>query len=171
MLENPHFVTDYQLSSPKEHLDSLRHPNRIVEGTALPRISVAAMEEGGSKGLKAALNEARGKCNPDRTVLPIPDRKFGGAVGRTMDESIADYSFIPGPQAPEGAPNVLIVLVDDADDGLDLLDRLGARRGPTVVVSTDGAAVRRRLGNTAPARLQVVGIVDRVSLAPGKGGR
>jgi ethanolamine utilization protein EutN len=49
---------------------------------------------------------------------------------------------------------------------LVLLDRLGARRGSTVVVSTDGAAVRRRLGNTTPARLQVVGIVDRVSLDP-----
>jgi hypothetical protein len=37
------------------------------------------------------------------------------------------------------------------------------------VVSTDGAAVRKRLGNTCPARLQVVGIVDRVTLAPGEG--
>jgi ethanolamine utilization protein EutN len=50
-----------------------------------------------------------------------------------------------------------------------VLDRLGARRGSTVLVSTDGAAVRRRLGNTAPARLQVVGIVDRVSLDGGEG--
>jgi ethanolamine utilization protein EutN len=50
-----------------------------------------------------------------------------------------------------------------------LLDRLGARRGSTVVVSTDGAAVRRRLGNTTPARLQVVGIVDRVTLDPNGG--
>jgi ethanolamine utilization protein EutN len=54
---------------------------------------------------------------------------------------------------------------------LVLLDRLGARRGSTVVVSTDGAAVRRRLGNTTPARLQVVGIVDRVTLDPNGGGR
>ena len=43
-----------------------------------------------------------------------------------------------------------------------VLDRLGARRGTTVLVSTDGDAVRRRLGNTAPARLSVVGIVDAV---------
>jgi microcompartment protein CcmK/EutM len=52
-----------------------------------------------------------------------------------------------------------------------LLDRLGARRGSTVMVSTDGASVRRRLGNTAPARLEVVGIVDRVNLAPGVAAR
>ena len=58
-----------------------------------------------------------------------------------------------------------------AEEPVVLLDRLGARRGSTVVVSGDGAAVRRRLGNTVPARLQVVGIVDRVSLAPGEGGR
>jgi microcompartment protein CcmK/EutM len=41
-----------------------------------------------------------------------------------------------------------------------VLDRLGARRGTTVLVSTDGDAVRRLQGNTVPARLSVVGIVD-----------
>jgi microcompartment protein CcmK/EutM len=51
-----------------------------------------------------------------------------------------------------------------ADEPVVVLDRLGARRGSTVMVSTDGAAVRRRLGNTVPARLQVVGIVDGVTL-------
>jgi microcompartment protein CcmK/EutM len=53
-----------------------------------------------------------------------------------------------------------------ATEPVVLLDRLGARRGSTVMVSTDGGAVRRRLGNTTPARLQVAGIVDRVTLAP-----
>lgn len=56
-----------------------------------------------------------------------------------------------------------------ADEPIVLLDRLGARRGSTVMVSTDGGDVRRRLGNTTPARLQVVGLVDRVHLAPGEG--
>lgn len=41
-----------------------------------------------------------------------------------------------------------------------VLDRLGARRGTIVLVSTDGDAVRKRQGNTVPARLSVVGIVD-----------
>jgi microcompartment protein CcmK/EutM len=54
-----------------------------------------------------------------------------------------------------------------APEPIVLLDRLGARRGSIVMVSTDGASVRRRLGNTAPARLEVVGLVDRVNLAPG----
>ena len=37
-----------------------------------------------------------GKFSPDRTTLPIPDRTFGGAIGHTMDDSVADWSFIPG---------------------------------------------------------------------------
>ena len=43
-----------------------------------------------------------------------------------------------------------------------VLDRLGARRGTTVLVSTDGDAVRKLQGTTVPARLSVVGIVDEV---------
>ena len=94
----------------------VREEDRLAAQQAMadsPAKSVATIDE----GLKDALAEAAGKFNPDRTVLPIPDRKFGGAIGRTMDQSAADWSFIPGPQAPEGAPNVLIVLIDDAGFG------------------------------------------------------
>ncbi len=52
------------------------------------------------------------------------------------------------------------------DEPLLLLDRLGARHGSTVLVSTDGDAVRRLLGDTVPARLSVVGLVDAVSADP-----
>lgn len=58
-----------------------------------------------------------GKFQPDRTVLPIPDRAFGGTMGRTLEASVGDWAMIPGPNAPEGAPNVLIVLIDDAGFG------------------------------------------------------
>ena len=47
-------------------------------------------------------------------MLPIPDKTFGGTIGRTIDKAVADWTFIPGVKAPEGAPNVLLVLVDDA---------------------------------------------------------
>lgn len=50
------------------------------------------------------------------------------------------------------------------DEPLVLLDRLGARHGSTVLVSTDGDALRRLLGDTVPARLSVVGLVDGVGL-------
>jgi microcompartment protein CcmK/EutM len=45
-----------------------------------------------------------------------------------------------------------------------VVDRLGARHGSTVVVSTDGDYLRRRLGDTTPARLAVVGLVDEVAM-------
>jgi ethanolamine utilization protein EutN len=54
---------------------------------------------------------------------------------------------------------------DGASSGepLVLLDRMGAGRGSTVLVSTDGDLARQWLGTTVPARLIVVGIVDRVT--------
>ena len=82
-----------------------------------PAKSVASMDKKGLAELKAALAEAAGKFSPDRTALPIPDRTFGGTVGRTIDQSVPDWLMIPGPQPPEGAPNVLIVLIDDAGFG------------------------------------------------------
>jgi predicted TIM-barrel fold metal-dependent hydrolase len=39
------FGTDFGVSTPQENIDALLDPNRIVEGTNLPRISEAAMQE------------------------------------------------------------------------------------------------------------------------------
>jgi ethanolamine utilization protein EutN len=41
-----------------------------------------------------------------------------------------------------------------------VVDWLGAGSGSTVLVSTDGDIARTRLGNTTPARMVVVGILD-----------
>ena len=79
--------------------------------------SVVQSDEKGMSALKDGLAEAMGKFVPDRTVLPIPDRAFGGVAGRTLDQSVADWTIVPGPKAPEGAPNVLICLIDDAGFG------------------------------------------------------
>ena len=46
-----------------------------------------------------------------------------------------------------------------------VVDWLGAGSGDTVMVSTDGDIARVKLGNTTPARMVVVGIVDRVQAA------
>jgi microcompartment protein CcmK/EutM len=43
-----------------------------------------------------------------------------------------------------------------------VVDWLGAARGNTVMVSTDGDIARERFGNHTPARMVVVGIVDAV---------
>jgi arylsulfatase len=82
-----------------------------------PLKSVVESDEGGIDELKAKLTEAMGKFSPDRSVLPVPDRAFGGAIGHTIDQSVGDWSIVAGNHAPEGAPNVLIVLIDDAGFG------------------------------------------------------
>ena len=82
-----------------------------------PAKSTVRMDKKGVRGLKDSLVEAAQKFAPDRTVLPVPDKQFSGVVGHTMDDSVVDWSFIPGVSAPEGAPNVLLVLIDDAGFG------------------------------------------------------
>jgi arylsulfatase A-like enzyme/uncharacterized membrane protein len=88
---------------------------RALSGSLLK--SVVQTDKSGTAALKDSLAEAMGKFSPDRTVLPIPDRSFGGTIGRTMDQSVADWTIVPGPKAPEAAPNVLICLIDDAGFG------------------------------------------------------
>ncbi|MCU0280132.1 MAG: sulfatase-like hydrolase/transferase, partial [Candidatus Nanopelagicales bacterium] len=88
---------------------------RALPGSALK--SVVESDEKGIDELKRALGEAMGKFAPDRTVLPIPDRAFGGVAGRSIADSVADWSIIAPVKPPEGAPNVLVVLIDDAGFG------------------------------------------------------
>ncbi len=93
---------------------------RLAVEQALPSAlgkSVVQTDESGIRALKGGLAEAMGKFVPDRTKLPIPDRAFGGTMGRTMDKSVGDWAIVPGPKAPEDAPNVLVVLIDDAGFG------------------------------------------------------
>jgi len=51
-----------------------------------------------------------------------------------------------------------------APEPIVVIDWLGAARGSTVMVSTDGDIARARLGNTTPARMVVAGIVDSVQV-------
>ncbi len=83
--------------------------------SSTPAHSVAQLD--GIRDLKDALTEAAGKFTPDRSRLPIPDKTFAGTAGRTLKDSVADWAMIPGPKAPEGAPNILVVLIDDAGFG------------------------------------------------------
>jgi ethanolamine utilization protein EutN len=57
-----------------------------------------------------------------------------------------------------------------ASEPIVVVDWLGAPSGATVLVSTDGDIARTRLGNTTPARMVVVGIVDAVQRANARGG-
>ena len=54
---------------------------------------------------------------PDRAHLPIRRGAFQGVANRTLDGSQPDWNLIGHPAPPEGAPNVLLVLIDDAGFG------------------------------------------------------
>lgn len=64
-------------------------------------------------GLGAAYTMAAQE--PDRTVLPIAPPPYRGTVGTTYKDSVP--SAIPPLRAPAGAPNVLLVLLDDQGYG------------------------------------------------------
>ncbi|EUA89378.1 sulfatase family protein [Mycobacterium ulcerans str. Harvey] len=104
-----------------------------------PMKSVAELSRSTMRSLGAALQEAMGKFNPDRTKLPIPQR----TIGRTMAESVGDWTIVAGANAPDDAPNVLIVLIDDAGfGGPDTFG--GGIRTPTLSrVANNGLAYNR----------------------------
>src|SRR5256885_660149 len=51
----------------------------------------------------------------DRTVLPRPPQPFQGVTKRSLEGSVA--AFTPPVKAPSNAPNILLVLIDDAGFG------------------------------------------------------
>src|ERR1700760_1068491 len=53
----------------------------------------------------------------DRTKLPIRRASFQGVIGRTLEGSRPDWNSVAPIPAPDGAPNVLLVLIDDAGFG------------------------------------------------------
>src|SRR6266576_7371159 len=54
---------------------------------------------------------------PDRTRLPIRRPTFRGVTNRTLAGSEPDWNLIGHVHPPDGAPNVLLVLIDDAGFG------------------------------------------------------
>ncbi len=53
----------------------------------------------------------------DRTVLPLRRPAFNGTLGETLGDSTPDWGLIGHAKPPEGAPNILLVLIDDAGFG------------------------------------------------------
>jgi arylsulfatase len=49
----------------------------------------------------------------DRVSLPIRRPPFVGETKRTLEGSVPDWNHASHVQPPEGAPNVLLVLIDD----------------------------------------------------------
>src|SRR5262245_48410093 len=51
----------------------------------------------------------------DRSKLPLPEPPFGGKIGKTYKESQSEWPKLPAP--PDGAPNIVIILLDDVGFG------------------------------------------------------
>jgi ethanolamine utilization protein EutN len=82
----------------------------------------------------------------------------GTLTASRKDHHLAGVRFLIGQRLqPDGST---------IGDPLVFLDRMGAGRGTTVLVSSDGTIARDWLGKGVPARLVVVGIVDRVGPRP-----
>lgn len=52
---------------------------------------------------------------PDRTTLPILVAPFEGSIGTTYQASQSDWQEPVA--APEGAPNIIVILLDDVGFG------------------------------------------------------
>jgi arylsulfatase len=68
-------------------------------------------------------------------VLPAPEPQFGGVIGRKASESKPD--FPKSVTAPNGAPNILLILTDDT--GFGASSTFG---GPIPTPTLDGVAAR-----------------------------
>ncbi|MDH6245684.1 arylsulfatase [Mycobacterium sp. OTB74] len=72
-------------------------------------------------------------ANPDRTALPMNDPPFTGKIGKTYQDSKEAWPELPKP--PQGAPNVVIVLLDDVGFG-----QVGTFGGPVPTPALDELA-------------------------------
>src|SRR5271166_4719708 len=96
--------------------------NRRQMFLSTAKAALASAVGGSSLGLKPASAQAQVAKAPDITagppnvsVLPYPDPVFKGVIGRTTEDSKPDF---PQPiSAPEGAPNILLILTDDVGFG------------------------------------------------------
>ncbi len=71
----------------------------------------------------------------DRTVLPPSPQEFKGKIGPNYKESTPDFGPAAPVAAPEGAPNVLFVVLDDVGYG-----HLGCYGGPIATPNIDKLA-------------------------------
>jgi arylsulfatase A-like enzyme/uncharacterized membrane protein len=111
-------------------------------------LSVVETDASGLRALKESLADAMGKFSPDRTRLPIADRSFSGTAGRTIDASVPDWSPVAAVAPPDGAPNVLLVMIDDA--GFGQPDTFGgAVRTPNLTRVRDAGVAYNRFHVTA----------------------
>jgi arylsulfatase A-like enzyme len=72
---------------------------------------------------------------PDRSILPPPPPKFGGKIGKNYKDSVPDFKPALPVEAPNGAPNIIVIVLDDVGYG-----HLGAYGGPIETPNIDKLA-------------------------------
>jgi arylsulfatase len=72
---------------------------------------------------------------PDRTILPLPIREFTGKVGENYRDSTPDWAPALPASAPSGAPNIVLIVLDDVGYG-----QPGAYGGPIETPNLDRLA-------------------------------
>jgi hypothetical protein len=105
----------------------------LVTGATLAAASLALPAMAGGREAQAAT--AAKAAELDRTVLPVSRPAFAGKIGENYKDSTPDWSPVLPVQAPEGAPNVLIVVLDDVGYG-----HLGCYGGPIETPNLDKVA-------------------------------
>ena len=99
---------------PKKPGASFRSCCRWVDPpAATARAGVTRTQSPASKRTERNISDDRNRS----PFAPDPPGAGGGVVNRTLDGSQPDWNLIGHPTAPEGAPNVLVVLIDDAGFG------------------------------------------------------
>src|SRR5262245_65526255 len=98
--------------------DGVKRRDLLLGGTA----AVAASALGATSLPKAAQAQqvqpggnAPATSQLDRSKLPMPEPPFGGRISRTYQDSTGEWPKLPAP--PEGATNVVIILLDDVGLG------------------------------------------------------
>ena len=103
------------------------------------------------------MSEKSQKLQVDGSILPFPETPSASIAGRTMQESVYKRREIPH-RLPKDAPNILIVLIDDAGPGLP--DALGGEvHTPTLSRILDEGIGYNRFHTTAmcsPTRASIL---------------
>ncbi len=101
--------------------------------TALAAVLAARLAGRLCSGRTPVRREARRSL--DRTVLPPPAPEFKGRIGSNYKESTPDFGPALPVTAPAGAPNILLVVLDDVGYG-----QLGCYGGPIRTPNIDKLA-------------------------------
>jgi hypothetical protein len=86
---------------------------RFAELTVVLTLAILATPIFLAQSVRAAENVAPAPTPGTPSVLPRPDFHFPGNVGRTFEDSDPP-TFPKVVRPPKGAPNVLLILIDDA---------------------------------------------------------